>query len=379
MSQRFLGDLSRFAPFLALLVAGCGGQAGQNPPPECSEIWREISIPGETRSRLNQAAVWTGAELLIWGGQTVTSLDVAGEARNDGLRVDPVSGDVASLSLDQAPAPRIDFHGVWTGARFLVTGGLASGQYVEGGGEYDPETDTWVPMSDPELRRYKDASVWTGRELILWGGPAIDEAVSVTGDAYSPETRTWRKLSLEGAPSGYESPFMLWTGDEVLVWGYGEGGLVGGRYLPSSDTWAAISAPPRTVGGAVAWTGQEVLFWGGEDYTPSLRYSPETDTWSELTFEGAPSSRRGHTVSWVKGRMLVYGGVSVGSPASDVAAYDPETDRWSSIPTDCGPPPRSLHTATVAGDEVIIWGGVEDVQGDSPVPPESGWVFTPPW
>ena len=81
---------------------------------------------------------------------------------------------------------------------------------------------------------------------------------------------TWTTTSTTNAPAARASHTAVWTGSEMIVWG-GYGGTylnTGGRYNPSTDSWTAISttnAPaPRGVHTAV-WTGTEMIVWGGDD------------------------------------------------------------------------------------------------------------------
>ena len=53
----------------------------------------------------------------------------------------------------------------------IVWGGLGT-NYLNDGGRYNPTTDTWTAMSTngaPGGRIYHTA-VWTGSEMIVWGG-----------------------------------------------------------------------------------------------------------------------------------------------------------------------------------------------------------------
>ena len=56
----------------------------------------------------------------------------------------------------------------------IVWGGYDNHNFIElnTGGRYDPGTDTWTATSmtnAPTARDYHTA-VWTGREMIVWGG-----------------------------------------------------------------------------------------------------------------------------------------------------------------------------------------------------------------
>ena len=65
------------------------------------------------------------------------------------------------------------FHtAVWTGTEMIVWGGFNNGNPRNGGGRYVPRTELWAPTTTtgaPDGRYYHTA-VWTGAEMIVWGG-----------------------------------------------------------------------------------------------------------------------------------------------------------------------------------------------------------------
>ena len=86
--------------------------------------------------------------------------------------------------------------------------------------------------------------------MIIWGGN--DGNQSNSGGRYNPNTDGWTGISSAVAPSARSSHTAVWTGDEMIVWGGYDGATevnTGGRYDPSADSWTAtgtINAPtPR--------------------------------------------------------------------------------------------------------------------------------------
>jgi hypothetical protein len=67
------------------------------------------------------------------------------------------------------------------------------------------------------------AAVWTGEEVVIW--TASVGTTFGSGEApvlaYDPERDTWRALPPAPAGDGYppHDPPMIWTGEEVLVYG----------------------------------------------------------------------------------------------------------------------------------------------------------------
>lgn len=92
-------------------------------------------------------------------------------------------------------------------------------------------SDGWQPRvngTTPDAR-YQHTAVWTGSEMILWGGC---DAVSLnSGGRYDPASDRWTATTTAGAPAARRAHTAVWTGRELIVWG-GEGTA---KY---NDTWS---------------------------------------------------------------------------------------------------------------------------------------------
>src|SRR5213594_297433 len=84
---------------------------------------------------------------------------------------------------------------------------------------------------------------------------------------------TWTATSTTNAPAARDSHTAVWTGSEMIVWGGYNGSSflnTGGRYNPGTDSWIATSttnAPAGRQEFAAVWTGSEMIVWGGFDGT----------------------------------------------------------------------------------------------------------------
>ena len=161
--------------------------------------------------------------------------------------------------------------------------------------------DTWTATSitnAPAGRQYHTA-VWTGSEMIVWGG--FNGSINVnTGGRYNPSTDSWTRTSTTNAPAARDAHTAVWTGSEMIVWG-GEGSgsylNTGGRYNPGTDSWTATSTTNAPAGRAVhtaVWTGSEMIVWGGFDgssyFNTGGRYNPGTDSWTATSTTNAPEA-----------------------------------------------------------------------------------------
>ena len=73
--------------------------------------------------------------------------------------------------------------------------------------------------------------------MIVWGGWAF--AFYNTGGKYNPVTDSWTATSTADAPNARFRHTAVWTGSEMIVWG-GEDNAndlsTGGRYNPANDS-----------------------------------------------------------------------------------------------------------------------------------------------
>jgi hypothetical protein len=170
-----------------IVWGGAGGLATGGRYDPAANTWTSTAAVGAGfTGRFGHAAVWTGTEMIIWGGTNGTSY------YGNGLRYNPASNTWSPMSASGAPSARAFASVAWTGTEMIVWGGAdgsAVGDTLEGGARYNPATNTWSPISpsgEPGDRRLA-SSVWTGTELILWGGDPNGNAL-LDGGRYIPKT-----------------------------------------------------------------------------------------------------------------------------------------------------------------------------------------------
>jgi len=176
--------------------------------------------------------------MIVWGG-------ASGPYLNDGGRYNPATNTWAAggTAMVGAPGVRNAHTAIWTGTEMIVWGGYGGASGLNDGGRYNPATNTWAAggtavAGAPAVRFYHTV-VWTGTEMIVWGG---NNSVSYLNDGgrYNPATNTWAAggTSTSGAPGGRSTHTAVWTGTEMIVWG-GAGAFGfpvndGGRWRPYS-------------------------------------------------------------------------------------------------------------------------------------------------
>jgi hypothetical protein len=257
----------------------------------------------------------------------------------------------------------------------IVWGGSYNGIH-DTGGRYDPITDTWAATSTQSAPsgRFHHTAVWTGDEMIVWGGwPKVD-----TGGRYNPVEDTWLATSTTNAPEGRIWHTAVWTGNRMLVWG-GEGvagypGLdTGGQYDLASDIWypmSTLGAPAPRRGHAAVWAGTCMIVWGVQYRGPGGTYDPVADVWTPVSRLNEPWGSTSHPAVWTGKFMVVWGG---GGGNDMGGRYDPITDAWHPTTTVGAPLARTSHTGVWTGTDFIIWGG--NARGGPYL--NSGGLYTP--
>ena len=349
--------------------------------------WGSVSTTSSPSARRSQTAIWTGSEMIIWGG-FVTG---AGNT-NTGGRYNPISNSWINLpnSISGTPTTRDGHTAVWTGSEMIVWGGYQDSQqtsygYADAGptntgASYDPSTNSWnqTSITGAPVGRYGHTSIWTGTRMLVWGGKiAGSSTFTNTGSSYNPTTFTWSTLpspNVSNAPSSRWQHTAVWTGSEMIVWGglEDDGSTktnTGGRFNPSTNTWTALAmedAPSARTGHTAVWTGTEMIVWGGNGRT-GAKYNPSTNTWSGLSTENAPFGK-GHTAVWTGSEMIVWGGAESDgitlSYSNGGSRYNPSTNTWSPMSSTDAPSARNSHSAVWGGGKLIIWGGGNQASGN---------------
>ena len=321
------------------------------------DAWTATTTTNAPVARTGHTAVWTGSEMIVWGGGIGMR-----SFTNTGGRYNPSTDSWTTSSTINAPSARDGHTAVWTGSEMIVWGGADHFNGFNTGGRYNPGTDSWTATStsNAPTARAAHTAVWTGDEMIVWGGTADS-----TGGRYNPSTDSWTATSTINAPPAGDGHTAVWTGSEMIVWG-GQGGSglfnTGGRYNPSTDSWTATSltnAPTGRDFHTAVWTGSEMIVWGGvgaDYFNTGGRYNPGTDSWIATTINNAPSARWNHTAVWTGSEMIAWGGYN-GTFLSTGGRYNPSTDSWTATSTTNAPTRRFAQTAIWTGSEMIVWGG----------------------
>ena len=296
-----------------------------------TDPWSSTTTTAAPLSRTDHTAIWTGTTMIVWGGDTV-SLGLT----NTGGRYIPsaAGGSWMATGNTSGLLGRRLHTAVWTGApnsETIIWGGLTDIGVVRDGARYRPATNSWVAitLSGAPTARFDHTAVWTGSEMIIWGGdPGGGLGFTNSGGRYRLASGDWRSVSNLNAPTARTSHTAIWTGTEMIIWGGDDGfgaRLDGARYNPATDTWTSMqNAPIARNGHKAIWTGTEMIVWGGEVSDNSgAAYNSAHDSWRSITIVGAPSGRTGHSAVWTGSEMIVWGGSDNAGATSTGGRYAP--------------------------------------------------------
>ncbi len=357
---------------LALSPGGSAAKArGQAADPSLS--WRALP-KAPIAGRLGESAVWTGREMIVWGGVTRSGLgqrepraDSDGAAYNPATRrwhriASPPSGVLGGGGTGSA----------WTGREMVVWAGN-SPEGPAGGAVYNPRTNTWRRLAKGPLGvREGYASVWTGSELLIFGGHTGGVAAP-TAAALNPRTGSWRRLPALNAVKGLAvANGAVWDGREAFV--SARGLLI--AFNPKTDrvrrisiAKAHIALQERAQLDLIGWTGAEVVFSTGAGTSSQsitvVGYNPTTGRWQKA---GVAPCKGSTQVAWIGDRLVAACGTN------GLEIYTPRTDTWRTIKD--GPSLLSSHgdSAIVwTGTTLIVWSGIVNKPGN-PTPADGASI-----
>lgn len=340
-------------------------------PLDCTDdTWTATTTVNAPDERAEHTALWTGSEMIVWGGYNFNNNQL--NTLNTGGRYDPATDGWMPTSTTNAPIGRALHAAVWTGSEMIVWGGYNYPALdLNGGGRYNPATDTWIATSTASaaVPREQHSAVWSGTEMIVWGGRDTSTWFN-SGGRYNPNTDSWTSTNTINAPEARWYHSGVWTGSEMVIWGGTNQTIyldTGGKYNPTDNSWTVTTtanAPLGRVGHSTIWSGSETIVWAGTDSTfndtnTGGRYNPGADSWMATNPAKLLHARDSHTAVWTGTEMIVWGGAFC-YPCMDFndgARYNPANDGWAPISTANAPLARFYHTAVWDGTEMIVWGG----------------------
>jgi hypothetical protein len=333
--------------------------------------------------RIGEGVVWTGHEMIVWGGVSSPGITGFPSPVADGAAYSPAGNSWRTI----APAPSgvlgvVGPAAAWTGKIAVFWAGN-SPDGPAAGALYHPETDKWRRLPDGPLGpRENYASVWTGKELLVIGGNRGDAHADPVAAAINPRTRSWRLLPGLNRLFGLMPSGAVWTGREVFVAGSlalcPELGSACARrrpifllYDPSSDkarevdvTGVPFERHRLSSLTPVGWTGKAVVFSTQNDSSAGIvYYRPATGDWR--TGAAAPC-RAGGQIAWVGD------GLAIPCGETRVQTYDTASDTWQILSPGRSPFNTRFASAIVwTGTDLVVWGGMVSRPGN-PTPDGGG-------
>jgi len=334
--------------------------------------WAKLATGGPIAPVGNMTARLDGAKVIVEGGDKTASLDVchdrwaAGVAstppsrpneHNDGgwialgryfllpgydpsrsgfdafdtARLQLPNGKTVRVSATNAPSPRGNYAIAMTGTKVIIWGGLAPQTKggamapLADGAVLDLTSRTWrriAPRGAPSAR-FAPSVVWTGSQLVIWGGAASLDVADLLGDGaiYDLKRDRWTPIAATGAPSARWRPIVVWTGRAMLVMGGGSqrpqnpGGAndrTDAAILElSKNEWHSIANVPALP--EEHWVRPYV---DGSDrvlFVDTLQFNVHqlelaTHTFVDPKMDKALADRSGVATTWTGRRLVIYGG-----------------------------------------------------------------------
>jgi hypothetical protein len=332
-------------------------------------------------ARDDAVGVWTGSQLLVWGGDINGHRYFAnGAAYNPDLRT--------WTRLPHSPlSARANPAYVWTGSQLLIWGGTRGSHNLTDGALYNPRTRQWTKLPKSPVPSYGSASAYrVGSRVVLVTTPPARWAPSIRAAVLDPATATWstlpslhlskhhRAYSVIGVSAG-QRVFLwsAWAYDQTLKDGSGEvhAGVAGYTLRPGARSWSRNKlALAHGIAYQAFWTGKRVLLpsldiWCGICPHPmavnrtGLSLDPANG--SRSTIAHGPVDDLGATYVWTGSALLgldttteISGGGRPTYPG-EAAAWNPRTHRWTTLasaPLYGGE--SAVHVWTGFGE--LVWG-----------------------
>jgi hypothetical protein len=299
---------------------------------------------------------------------------------------------------------------IW-GGEAVGNFGIPKGDLNAEGASYTPSTNTWRLLPAAPIRARNDPTlIWTGRQMIVFGGQNADGSWVANGAAYDLASDSWNALPAFPKPRP-AAPILgltpvgataVWTGDELLAWvsydvrfsgGTASAASLGAVLRSGSATWDPLSKSSpdpstdgvTTVWTTAVWTGSEALLFGRVYCAETCRtafpstgtvyaYHPDSSTWTKMPVPTNPSgpviSTGRAIVILSSGQLMAHTSLGWYVPRFGLA-FDIATGKWLMLPV---PSPTPYGDEVWTGRQLLIWssGGTDSAASYLELVPASG-------
>jgi N-acetylneuraminic acid mutarotase len=283
---------------------------------------------------------------------------------------------------------------LWTGTELLVWGGNGAND----GYRFNPTTNSWTTMSttNAPVPRNFYLSCLTGTELVIWGGSDAGTGTPLsTGARYNLASNTWSAMTNTNAPAFLNGANAIIDGTAMYVYGGANGFTYSNKmnkYDLVANTWTqntpgGTSVPVRTGAGMMSSNGY-IYVYGGT-YTPQFSitqflfdgyvYNTTTNSWSANVGSGVPNYLSSTNIQ--RGNKVYSFGGTIGSGnnytysndlgVKDITSGNPAYVKLGNAPVAAR---FSSFVDTLPGNRLIFWGGF-NFSGSFYVPFADGIIY----
>ena len=144
-----------------------------------TDSWTAVTTTGAPAARSRHTAVWTGSEMTVWGGRSERDDTATRRSFNDGARYNPAGNNWTAMITIGAPTARAFHTALWTGGEMIVWGGatFVGGSDSKGTFSYIPDCETFRITSAVLNSGHLVISfpTVTGRIYTLWRSETMAE------------------------------------------------------------------------------------------------------------------------------------------------------------------------------------------------------------
>jgi N-acetylneuraminic acid mutarotase len=266
---------------------------------------------------------------------------------------------------------------LWTGTELVVWGGNGATD----GYRYNPNSNSWTTMSNtnaPSARNFY-LSCFTGTELLIWGGSDVNNGTGLSSGArYNIAGNTWSGMSESNAPAFLFGANCIKEGNALYIYGGSSSNVYSNKvnkYDLINNAWTqntpgGTAVPVRSGAGLMSSNG--FIYMYGGTYTPQFGitqflndgyvYNIAGNSWSVnvgsgvIGYVGSVNIQRGNKVYSFGGVMgsgnnftyvneLGVKDITAGNPGYTKLGNAPIAARFGS------------YVDTLPGNRLIFWGG----------------------